>query len=58
MLLLLAANVRVGIAFDDEPVELEPQPVRATSSENAAIPNLALRRVIERATPDEERGNT
>jgi len=47
-LALLAANVRVGVGFDDGPVELEPelQPVRATSAETTAIPNRASRRVM------------
>jgi len=45
MLALLAVNVRVGV-FDDEPLELEPQPVKATSTETTAIPNRALRRIM------------
>jgi hypothetical protein len=46
MLPTLAANVSVGVAFDDEPLELELQPVRAKSTETTAIPNRALRRVM------------
>lgn len=45
-LLLLAANVRVGVGFDEEPFEPELQPARAKSSETTATPNRALRRVM------------
>jgi hypothetical protein len=55
---LLAANVRVGVGFDDEPLELEPQPVRAKTTETTAIPNRALRRVMSGALLLNERSKT
>jgi len=57
-LLPLAAKVRVGVAFDDEPEEPDPQPVIAISIETTTIPNSARRRVMNGPLLPNERSKT